>query len=86
MASQSICDTEIIAVLRFPARPTIVIPPPGGAEQVPGVRGLVWCAWERAGRSTGRRTGIPTTTKTGTITFTSPDGVSTIELGGPMLK
>ena len=39
---------------------------------------------EPAGSHTGEA-GFPTTTQTGTITFTSPDGVSTIELGGLVL-
>ena len=61
----------------------IVIPPPGGPDTQVFEAGLL--ASRGPGESAGSNPAAPTTTQTGTITFTSPDGVSKVELGGLVL-
>ncbi len=65
----------------------IVIPGAGGADTTVNEAGLpartVGGVTESAGSDAGNPDGnAPTTTQTGAITFSSPDGVSKIELGG----
>jgi hypothetical protein len=62
----------------------IEIPAAGGAETTVFEAGLRARGSEPPGTHPGE-TSFPTTTQTGTITFTSPDGVSKVELGGHVL-
>jgi VCBS repeat-containing protein len=64
----------------------ISIPAPGGASTQVFEAGLL--AARGPGESAGSHAGetsFPTTTQNGVITFTSPDGVSKVELGGLVL-
>jgi Bacterial Ig domain len=63
------------------ATPTITIPPPGGQSTTVFEAGLGPRTGEPPGTHAGQPA-FPTTTKTGTISFSS-DGVSKIELGDP---
>src|SRR6185312_16355916 len=64
-------------------KPTITVPSPGGPTTTVFEAGLL--ASRGPGESAGTHAGqssFPTTTKTGVINFSSPDGVLKIELGG----
>src|SRR5262249_9998854 len=61
----------------------IVIPAPGGADTTVFEAGL--SASRGPGESAGSNPSAPTTTA-GTISFTSPDGVSEVSLGGHALS
>jgi VCBS repeat-containing protein len=63
---------------------TINIPTAGGAATQVFEAGLPARGGEPAGSHNGDPA-FPTTTQTGTITFSSPDGISRIELGGLIL-
>ena len=63
---------------------SIIVPPPGGPDTTVFEAGLGARGSEPAGSHAGEA-GFPTTTQTGAITFVSPDGVLTIELGGLVL-
>ncbi len=68
-------------------KPTITVPSPGGPTTTVFEAGLL--ASRGAGESAGTHAGqssFPTTTKAGTINFSSPDGVLKIELGGHELS
>ena len=63
----------------------VIIPGPGGAGTQVFEAGLGPRSGEPAGTHAGQPS-FPTTTKVGTISFTSPDGVQRIELGGLVLS
>ena len=63
---------------------SIIVPPPGGPDTTVFEAGLGARGSEPAGSHAGEAR-VPTTTQTGAITFVSPDGVLTIELGGLVL-
>jgi hypothetical protein len=68
-------------------KPTITVPSPGGPTTTVFEAGLL--ASRGPGESAGTHAGqssFPTTTKAGTINFSSPDGVLKIELGGHELS
>ena len=68
-------------------KPTITVPSPGGPTTTVFEAGLLASrgAGELAGTHAGQSS-FPTTTKAGTINFSSPDGVLKIELGGHELS
>ena len=64
--------------------PTITVPPPGSSATTVFEAGL----GSRNGEPQGTRAGqpaFPTTTKSGAISFNSPDGVQSVSLGGHLL-
>ncbi len=63
----------------------IAIPPPGGAATQVFESGLLARGSEPAGTHAGNPA-FPTTTKAGTIGFTSNDGVQSVSLGGHVLS
>ena len=64
--------------------PTVTVPPPGGQSTTVFEAGLGPRNGEPPGTHAGQ-SAFPTTTKVGTISFNSPDGVSKVELGGLVL-
>jgi hypothetical protein len=77
-ADGSLAHTTLTINLGDSAPSNIAIPTPGGQVFEAGLPA-------RGSEPAGSDPTKPTTTQTGTITFTSPDGVSKIELGGLVL-
>ena len=75
--------TSVTPHLNVAATPTITIPPPGGPATQVFEAGLGPRTGEPPGTHVGQPA-FPTTTKTGTISFTS-DGVQSVSLGGHSL-
>jgi Bacterial Ig domain len=65
--------------------PTVTIPPAGGPATTVFEAGLGARNGEPAGTHAGQPS-FPTTTRTGTISFASPDGVQSVSLGGHALN
>ena len=80
-ADGSLAHATLTILLGDAAPSNFNIPAAGGAATQVFEGGLAARGGEPAGSHSGDPA-FPTTTQTGTITFTSPDGVSKIELGG----
>jgi Bacterial Ig domain len=65
--------------------PVVTIPPAGGPATTVFEAGLGPRNGEPPGTHVGQPS-FPTTTRAGTISFTSPDGVQTVEMGGLVLN
>ena len=78
----SLSSTTLTIAIGDSVPTNVVIPPPGGADTQVFEAGLP----ARGGEPAGSDSTKPTTTQTGTITFSSPDGVLSVMLGGHALS